>query len=146
MNAEDNPLVLYWDASAVLSALFKDDHSRAAHERANRPGYHLLSSLAYAEVQAVIRRIKRERLLADVLVKAAEESLDNGPWRPWQGAPQKEAMKTLAGRYSLRGADLWHLAAAQTLKEDLPEIKLLTYDRRLWTGAQGEGLELDPRP
>lgn len=40
MNTQENPVVLYWDASAVLSALFKDNHSLKAHQWANRAGYH----------------------------------------------------------------------------------------------------------
>ncbi len=140
MKAEEKPAVLYWDASAILSALLKDDHSREAHRWAIRWGYHFLSTLAYAEVSAVLRRIAREKLLAEVLVKAAEESLETGPWRSWQGVPRQNDLRQLSARYSLRGADLWHLAAAKILQEDLPELKLLTFDRRLMVAAQGEGL------
>jgi len=140
MKTEEKPVVLYWDASAVLSALLKDDHSREAHRWASRSGYHFLSTLAYAEVSAVLRRIARERLLAEVLVKAAEESLETGPWRSWQGVPRQNDLRQLSARYSLRGADLWHLAAAKILQEDLPELKLLTFDRRLMVAVQGEGM------
>jgi predicted nucleic acid-binding protein len=146
MNSEGNPVVLYWDASAVLSALFQDSYSSLVRPWVDRIGHHLLSTLAYAEVYTIIRRMERDRLLADVLVKAAEESLDYGPWRYWLGVPRGETMRKLAGQYPLRCADLWHLAAAVGLRGDLPELKLLTYDRRLWIGAQGEGLEIDPMP
>ena len=61
MKREEKPVVLYWDASAVLSALLKDDHSREAQRWASRSGYHFLSTLACAEVSAVLRRIARER-------------------------------------------------------------------------------------
>ena len=140
MKTEVKPVVLYWDASAVLSALLKDDHSREAHRWASRAGYHFLSTLAYAEVSAVLRRIARERLLAEVLVKAAEESLEIGPWRSWQGVPRQKDLRQLSARYSLRGADLWHLAAAKSLQEELPELRLLTFDQRLMEAAQGEGI------
>ena len=36
MKREEKPVVLYWDASAVLSALLKDDHSREAQRWASR--------------------------------------------------------------------------------------------------------------
>lgn len=146
MKPEANPLVIYWDASAVLSALFKDEHSREAYKWARQDGYHFLSTLAYAEVQAVLRRIERERMMADIFLKAVQESLETGPWRIWQGVPRKEILNKASERFPLRGADLWHLGAAVTLREDLPELKLLTYDRRLWIGAQGEGMEIDPMP
>jgi predicted nucleic acid-binding protein len=143
MKSEEKPAVLYWDASAVLSALLKDNHSQEAHRWAIRPGYHFLSTLAYAEVSAVLRRISRERLLAEVLVKAAEESLESGPWRTWLGVPRQDDLRLLSARYALRGADLWHLAAAKSLREELPELKLLTFDQRLMTAAQGEGMVQD---
>jgi hypothetical protein len=40
----------------------------------------------------------------------------------------------------LRGAGLWHLATAETLPSDLPELTLLTFDARLAAAAEGEGL------
>jgi len=73
--------VIYWDSSSILSALFKDSNSKEAQEWSKKEGAHLLSALAYSEVCAVISRIKRERLLADVLIEAAFEALETGPWR-----------------------------------------------------------------
>ena len=47
---------------------------------------------------------------------------------------------TAGGKHSLRGADLWHLAAAMTLKRELPELWLMTFDQRLKTAAELEGI------
>ncbi len=58
MNPRNYQVVIYSDASAVLSALIKDAHSEKAQEWANREGIHLLSSLTYAEVIAVISRMQ----------------------------------------------------------------------------------------
>jgi hypothetical protein len=84
---------------------------------------------------AVLRRISRERLLVEVLVKSAEECLETGPWRSWQGVPRREDLRQLSSRYPLQGADLWHLAAAKSLQEELPELKLMTFDQRLMEAA-----------
>ena len=130
---------VYWDASAVLSTLFQDRYSAEALSWSRRPGVHLFSSLAWAEVQAVIARIERERALADALVAAAKETMDFGPWRLLDITPAWESAKTLAAKWPLRGADLWHLSAAKTLQEELPELVLLTFDRRLKRAALGEG-------
>jgi predicted nucleic acid-binding protein len=46
----------------------------------------------------------------------------------------------LASNWSLRGADLWHLAAAKTLQCELPELLLLTFDQRLYHAAAGENI------
>jgi predicted nucleic acid-binding protein len=132
--------VLYWDSSAVLSLLFQDAHSRGAAAAARKPAIHLLSTLAWTEVHAVIARAKREHALADILIDAAREALDRGPWRRANISPEWGMVRDLASRWELRGADLWHLCAAKTLKADLPELQLLTFDARLRQAAQGERL------
>ena len=135
---------VYWDASAVLSALFQDRYSAEALAWSRRPGAHLLSSLAWAEVHAVIARVERERALAGVLVAAAREAVDSGPWRLLNITPAWESAEILAAKWPLRGADLWHLSAAKTLQDELPELVLLTFDSRLKSAALGEGLDAGP--
>jgi len=139
MQKDDLP-VLYWDASAILSVLFKDRHSTIAQRWANQEGLHLVSSLAYAETCAVIARLQRERILTDVLVQAALEVLREGPWNYLNILPEWKTIQPLSVKWSLRGANLWHLAAAKCLQRQLPELSLLTFDTRLKAAAQGEGL------
>lgn len=133
-------VVLYWDSSAILSALFSDAHSREAVAWARRPGVHLLSTLGWAEVHAVISRIGRERALAEILVRAARETLDRGPWRRVNASPEWELIRALSSKWQLRGADLWHLSASKTLQTELPELRILSFDTRLRAAARGEGL------
>lgn len=136
--------VLYWDASAVLSVLFRDIHSDKAMAYVGTDAVHLLSTLGWAEVHAVIARTRRERAVADVLANAALESLGAGPWQWVRTIPDWNVTKSLATRYSLRGADLWHLALVKTLQAELPEIRMLTFDQRLWESASGEGIAQNP--
>lgn len=131
---------IYWDASAILSVLFRDSHSEEARAQLELPGVHLVSSLGWAETCAVISRMKREGCLAEVLLKAAYETLEKGPWRRTYVLPDYDKFKDLAGAWPLRGADLWHLAVAKTLQKEIPELKLLTFDERLRAAAEGEGL------
>ncbi len=133
-------VVVYWDSSAVLSALFRDRNSEDAIAWSRRSGVHLLSTLAWAEVHAVIARIRRERVLSEVLVNAAYEVLDQGPWRHVNASPEWQLVRDAASRWPLRGADLWHLAAAKSLQITLPELTLLAYDTRLTVAARGERL------
>lgn len=107
-----------------------------------RPGLHLLSTLAWAEVHGVIARIQRERALAEALVRSAREALRWGPWRRTYASPDWDVVHDLATRWPLRGPDLWHLAAAKGLRRDLPELLILSFDERLVTAARGEGLVL----
>lgn len=136
--SESINLAVYWDSSAILSALFKDKHSEEAIHWAGREGIHLVSTLACAEVCAVISRIRRERLLANVLVDAAFEAFETGPWRKLFIWPDYEDLKFLASRWPLRGADLWHLATAKKLQRDIPELTFLSFDNKLNTSAAGE--------
>ena len=139
MNPEAQ-FAIYWDSSSILSALFKDPHSEKALEWTKKKGVHLISTLAYAEVCAVISRIQRERLLADILINAAFEALESGPWRHLNIWPDWERLKDLSSKWPLRGADLWHLAAAKTLQTQLPELIIFTFDEKLKTAAEGEDL------
>ena len=135
-----NGSIVYWDASAILSALFKDSRSEDALKWSRKKGVHLISTLAYAEVCAVITRLKRERILADILVNAAFEALEQGPWRHLNILPEWEEIKSISQKWSLRGADLWHLAVAKTLQKQIPELELFSFDKRLSAAAIKEHL------
>ncbi len=132
--------VVYWDASAILSALFRDVHSGTALKWAETKGIHLLSTLSWAEVCAVIGRMKGDGIISKQSETDAFNALHQGSWRRMSGVPAWETTRRLYEKWSLRGADLWHLAAAKTLKNDLPELMLLTFDAKLEHAAKGEGL------
>jgi predicted nucleic acid-binding protein len=130
----------YWDTSAAISALIPDEYSEVAVAHAQSNAAHLLSSLTWAEVHAVIGRMERQRKISDLLCDAARNALGARPWRWINVVPDRKLIRRLAARWQLRGADLWHLAAAKTLRADLPELTLLTFDQQLGMAAKGEGL------
>jgi predicted nucleic acid-binding protein len=134
--------VIYWDTSAIISALFKDVHSQEAWSWSRREGVHLLSSLTMTETYAVINRIDRERALPEILVSAALEAFEQGPWHSINMNPDRKQIKRLGSKWPLRGADLWHLAMTCTLRNSLPEIRLLTFDQRLLIAARGEEMDV----
>lgn len=137
----DKP-VIYWDTSAIISALLKDVHSQEAWSWSRREGVHLLSSLAIAETYSVINRIDRERALPEILVSAALEAFEQGPWHSINMNPDRKQVKRLGSKWPLRGADLWHLAMTCTLRNSLPEIRLLTFDQHLLIAARGEKVDV----
>jgi predicted nucleic acid-binding protein len=143
MTEKDEPLVLYWDASAILSALLKDEHSKDARKWANQSGYHFISHLGYSEVLAVLARIHRDGVMAESLLDAAGEILESGPWRRLNIVPPWNLIKNLSRKWPLRGADLWHLSAALSFRVHFPEMQLLTYDTRLKVAAKGEFIASD---
>ena len=132
--------VIYWDASAILSVLFKDSHSSAALKWAEAEGIHFMSTLAWSEVCTVIARMKRERIISELLEATGYEALRQGPWRRMSAFPDWEVTRSLSQKWPLRGADLWHLATAKSLQDELPELVLLTFDSRLEQSAGGEGM------
>ena len=137
---DNDPKVIYWDASAILSVLFKDSHSNTAVKWVTTEAVHFITTLAYAEVCAVISRMRREKVLSDILIKASFEALDQGPWRRININPEWKIVRSLSERWPLRGADLWHLSAAKSLKSEFPELVMLTFDLRLENAAKGEDL------
>lgn len=136
--------VVYWDSSGILSALFEDVHSKKVLAWLKKKGIHLISSLGYAEVCAVISRLRREKLVSEVLLDAALDTVSAGPLRRLNIQPERRWIVSLSAKYALRGADLWHLAAAKTLAAQIPEMILLTLDDRMRTAAEGEKLTIAP--
>jgi predicted nucleic acid-binding protein len=132
--------VVYWDTSALISVLFHDAHSVAAARIARKAGFHFLSTLAWAEAHAVIGRLAHDRISTGALLDTARDLLNVGPWRRVNVAPSWDVVGVLATKWPLRGADLWHLAAAKSLQTELPELAMLSFDSKLAAAAKGEGL------
>ena len=137
--------IIYWDSSAILSALFRDTNTRKALTVARRRGTHLISTLAYAEVIAVVRRLENDRDVSAADAAAARAALRGAPWRPLLLQPDRQLVDEVAKGASLRGADLWHLATASTLAREVPELRVITFDRRLHAAAVAAGIALGQR-
>lgn len=131
-------LAIYWDSSAVLSALLVDLHSNNALSWAKRPVPHLLSSLGYAEVVAVLGRMQQQSDWLEDQMDSAFKAFREGPWRYVEVSPTWSDLITLGQKWSLRGADLWHLTAFLELFRKLPELRLLTFDKKLREIAETE--------
>ena len=134
--------VIYWDSTALLSYLFKDRYSERVIEKAKVKGFHLLTTLTIAEVYTVINRIRREKLLSDMMIDSLFELLETGPWSRLNVVPESLALKDLSRKWPLRGSGLWHLATAKTLQREFPELMVLTFDRELARALKGESLKL----
>ncbi len=138
----DQLVVIYWDSSALLSYLFKDDYSELMKDKARQKGIHLLTALAAAEVYTEISRIQREELLPAAVIEYLHEMLERGPWSKLNIVPDCTSLRELALRWPLKGSGLWHLAAAKTLHREFPELMILTIDRELAQASRGEKIRL----
>lgn len=138
----DKLAVIYWDSSALLSYLFKDDYSEQVVAKARQKGIHLLTALAAAEAYTEITRIQREELLPEVIIDYLYEMLERGPWSRLNIVPDSSSLRELALKWPLKGSGLWHLAAAKTLHQEFPELMILTIDREMAKASRGENIRL----
>ena len=132
--------VVYWDTSAILSVLCTDSHSPQALNWTQVEGLHLMSTLAWAESCAVIARMHKKGALSKQAKEYIFDALRQGVWRRMNGLPDWDTTQRLGLKWSLRGADLWHLAAAKSLQQELPELMVLTFDQKLKVAVHGEGM------
>ena len=135
-------VVIYWDTSAIISTLFTDINTGIAVKHLKKPGLHLVSSLGVAETYAVLNRMQREGHIRKSLFLEVTDMFEEGRWRGLNINPEKKDIKGIAKKWTLRGADLWHLASAKTLQKELPELSFLTFDQKLLEAAKGEGLSV----
>lgn len=132
--------ILYWDSSAVISLLVPDRHTQSARIHASTEDEHLLSSLAHAEVCAVISRLERSGVIDPKHAASAKDRFDRGSWTFARIVPSRRLVQRLASRWALRGADLWHLGAALTLQAQKPNVEILSFDQSLIEAARGENI------
>ena len=131
---------VYWDATAVVSTAVKDEFTDRARDALHHKDVHLISTLALAEVDAVISRMARTGLVTPRHVDRIARYTRGGTWRMLWSHPSPADLLRLSAAHPLRGADLWHLANALGLTGDLPDLGLLTFDERLATASRAEGL------
>lgn len=133
---------VYWDASAVLSLLFPDGHSRAARACAAQEVENMLSSFALAEIYAVLERARKSGARSEAVIAESKRRLVRGRWRYVRISPRRAMLQELAPKYALNSADLWHLSLAKALNEERPGLRLLSFDAKLVEAARGEGFSV----
>lgn len=89
------------------------------------------------EVLTVLARIKREKLMTGILIDAAIETLNNGPWRRINLSPDWKVILTLSKKWPLRGLTSGTLPLPKAFKNKSLKL-LLTFDTRLQAAVEGE--------
>lgn len=134
---------IYWDASAILSALIGDSHSPDAMAWLKRDCTHLVSTLAYAETCSVLSRMRRDGTISDADMDAAVDSLSSAPWLRVTLSPGWDDISLVTRHSNLRGADSWHMAMFIALKRRrCPGLWMLTYDDKLKAAASDHMLAM----
>jgi predicted nucleic acid-binding protein len=130
-------LAIYWDTSAVISVLTVDTHTSDALAWFSKDSAHLISSLTFAEASSVLSRLRREGVMTTSDANKALATLSSAPWRKVSRGPGWDQITGAAQAWNLRGADLWHISMALTLKrQGIHELLLLTYDSQLRAAAE----------
>jgi len=87
-----------------------------------------------------------EAELRSALKREASEGIDVGPltwiWWVYPSRPLTPEFKSVLKEGYLRGADLWHLACALHLREELEEISFLSLDDKQVAVAGSLGFDL----
>jgi predicted nucleic acid-binding protein len=109
----------YVDSSCLVAVLLEESPGAAARRALARYDQLCSSNLLEAEVASAARRegvtLRRASIFQDLFWVLPDRPLS------------VEMDRALAAGY-LRGADLWHIAMALFLRDQLPEIEFLTLD------------------
>ena len=133
----------FWDSSAIVPLLVEQEpSSRVAAWVADNEAM-VLWTLTPVEVVSALRRLAREKALAEQIVRSAEDRMDEMV-RACHVVVDVEPVKTLAMRllrlHPLRAFDALQLGAALHWTEGHPQGRTLhTLDSRLALAAQREG-------
>jgi len=88
-----------------------------------------------------------EAELRSALKREASEEIDEGPltwvWWVYPSRPLTQEFESVLEKGYLRGADLWHLACALYLREELMEASFLSLDEKQATVAGSIGFALE---
>lgn len=134
--------VVYWDGSAVASALLRSPGSERALAALREPVVHLVSTLAWIEVYAAAERLAGAHSLARTDLRAVLDALARGPWRLTYACPSRASLDGAVDD-RLDAVGRWHLATARTLTRQLPDLRVLSLSARLRSAARTQGLGVD---
>lgn len=123
----------------MLSALSADTNTQRARACLNGD-LHLISSLVCAEFYASLARMTREQVMTATQRDSAALLFESGVWTLSPLSPDIQLFESLSRRLRLRGADLWHVAMLETLRQSVPDLALLTFDQAMRDAAVILGL------
>jgi len=112
--------MMYADSSVIVKRYYEELGTERVRERFAGAERVFTSRLAYAEVHAALARKRRERAISEAVYRRSASAFESD-WAAYDqialDAATLGAVPRLVHRYSLRGADAVHLAAALWLRE-----------------------------
>jgi hypothetical protein len=93
-------------------------------------------TIGIREAKAQLSRLVSE---AERGTDSARELVRVGSWRRLALQPDWARIDELATQWPVPGAHLWHFAVASTLRRELPELRMITFDSRLAAATASMG-------
>lgn len=121
--------VAYVDSSALIAVAFNEPTRQAMARRLEAFSMLLSSNLLEAELRAACHRERQD---------FDPELVDQIEW-VLPGRPLTAELAAVMGAGYLRGADLWHVACALVVAEELGSLTFLTLDQRQRAVAEALG-------
>ena len=142
-------MIVYFDTSALLKRYLREAGSDEVN--AFLEDDHIFGSLVLTQVEmsAAFQKAVRMNIVSSKLAKEIWHDFLND----WQSFTRLRVMagtiekaSDIAWKYSLRGYDSLHLAAALLWQETLGmQVTFAAFDRDLWLASQKAGLEAWPQ-
>ena len=136
----------FWDASAIVPLLIKEDATSRLQKLAVADAAMLVWWGTEVECASAISRLERDSALDEAAAIDAFDRLRQlaGAWHEVEaGDPVREAAVRFLRVHPLRAADALQLAAAFIAAERRPpSLKVITLDDRLAAAARKEGFSL----
>lgn len=138
---------LYAESSAILNLLFGEPGSDRVAEALGRAGRVVVSELTLAETHRTLLRARAAGKLNDEELEQARGELEHAGlgWSLQRlDAETYLRLRRPFPEEPIRTLDALHLAGALAVRREIPEIRLLSLDRRVRASARALGFEVAP--
>ncbi len=141
-------MILYLDSSAIVKLYIAEPHAELVREALREAAASFTHLIAYAEVRAGLAKALRQRRETPEGHALHKRELDEA-WERFRVVLPTEVQirraADLAERFGLRGYDSVHLAAAESVREELGsgvDFRFAGFDSALARAADGLGFGL----
>ena len=138
-------MILFCDSSALVKLYLREEHSEAIGAQAAAFDGIAICRIAWVEVMSALARRSRERPQDAAPISTARQRFESD-WPHYLCLDVTQELVELAGDYAdtfaLRAYDSIQLAAAETVRRELPgEVRFACFDARLVKAARVLGIE-----
>ena len=134
---------LYLETSAILTWLLGEESADGVRRAVDRSDLVVTSSLAFAEAERALVRAERARRIRGADAQRLRGMLERARSGWMSMAVTEEVLVRAASPFPaepVRTLDAIHLATALAFVKALPELSLMSFDRRILENAEALGV------